>query len=115
MVGRVGPQTKGVEKLRRRIGFRYVNRIDPFDGGPHFAAATDEIALIRRTAPRRLVAPSAPAAKRALLGVSYAQAPWFRAQAVPATVQGDEIAVEAADLEHLELAHGDVVWSLPLE
>ncbi len=115
VVGQVGPQTKGVEKLLRRIGFRYVNRIDPFDGGPHFAAATDEITLIRRTARRQLVAPSVPATKRALLGVSYAQAPWFRAQAVPATVDGDEIAVEAADLEHLELAHGDEVWSLPLE
>ena len=34
MIGEVGAQTRGVEKLLRRIGFRYAERVDPFDGGP---------------------------------------------------------------------------------
>ncbi len=38
LIGQVGPDTKGVEKMLREAGFSYANRIDPFDGGPHFRA-----------------------------------------------------------------------------
>ena len=47
MIGQVGPDTKAVERMLRRIGFEYAGQIDPFDGGPHFAAKTDEITLVR--------------------------------------------------------------------
>jgi arginine N-succinyltransferase len=45
-IGQVGEQTKGVQKMLTDIGFRYANQIDPFDGGPHFSARTDEITLV---------------------------------------------------------------------
>ena len=32
MIGAVGEQTQGVEKLLRRIGFRYAQRVDPSTG-----------------------------------------------------------------------------------
>ncbi|HLK92943.1 MAG TPA: arginine N-succinyltransferase, partial [Polyangia bacterium] len=53
VIGEVGPRTKGVEKLLREVGFVYQHRIDPFDGGPHFHARTDDITLVRavRAAP----------------------------------------------------------------
>ena len=60
VIGKVGAQTRGVEKLLRRIGFRYADRIDPFDGGPHFIAEADEITLIAST--RRVRVASALAA-----------------------------------------------------
>ncbi|HEU4729293.1 MAG TPA: arginine N-succinyltransferase [Kofleriaceae bacterium] len=47
IIGQVGPDTKAVEGMLRRIGFKYADQIDPFDGGPHFAAKTDDIALVR--------------------------------------------------------------------
>lgn len=53
VIGKVGAQTRGVERLLRRVGFRYAHRIDPFDGGPHFTALADEISLIRAT--RRVI------------------------------------------------------------
>ena len=46
VIGKVGAQTRGVEKMLRRIGFRYAERVDPFDGGPHFTAMTDEVSLV---------------------------------------------------------------------
>ena len=52
LIGQVGPDTKGVEKMLRRIGFEYAERIDPFDGGPHFIAKTDDITLVKATTPR---------------------------------------------------------------
>jgi arginine N-succinyltransferase len=47
LIGEVGPDTKGVEKMLREVGFAYAHRIDPFDGGPHFHARTDDIALVK--------------------------------------------------------------------
>lgn len=54
VIGKVGAQTRGVEKILRRIGFRYAERIDPFDGGPHFVAQADEVSLIREARERRI-------------------------------------------------------------
>jgi arginine N-succinyltransferase len=48
VLGEVGPQTRGVQRMLERIGFRYVERIDPFDGGPHFEANVNDITLVRR-------------------------------------------------------------------
>jgi arginine N-succinyltransferase len=47
IIGQVGPDTKAVERMLRRIGFDYAEQIDPFDGGPHFMANTDDISLVR--------------------------------------------------------------------
>ena len=46
IIGVVGPETRGVERMLRRIGFDYAGQIDPFDGGPHFTARTDAITVV---------------------------------------------------------------------
>jgi arginine N-succinyltransferase len=50
LIGQVGEETKAVEKMLRRIGFEYAEQIDPFDGGPHFLAKTDEITIVHDAA-----------------------------------------------------------------
>jgi len=47
IIGQVGEETRGVEKMLRKIGFDYAEQIDPFDGGPHFVASTDQISIVR--------------------------------------------------------------------
>mgnify|MGYP000902682201 CR=1 FL=1 len=47
IIGEVGPNTAGVKRMLERIGFRYVEHIDPFDGGPHFEANLSEVSLMR--------------------------------------------------------------------
>lgn len=47
VVGQVGEGARGVETMLRGIGFRYAERVDPFDGGPHFIAETSQVSLIR--------------------------------------------------------------------
>src|SRR6188768_4325327 len=54
LIGKVGPETRAVEKVLREIGFSYAHRIDPFDGGPHFQARTDDIRLVRGTRAARV-------------------------------------------------------------
>jgi arginine N-succinyltransferase len=47
VIGEVGPESKAVQRMLERIAFRYVDRIDPFDGGPHYEAKLSEISLFR--------------------------------------------------------------------
>jgi arginine N-succinyltransferase len=49
VVGEVGPDTRGVKKMLEGIGFTYVDRVDPFDGGPHFEADTLSIKPVKET------------------------------------------------------------------
>jgi arginine N-succinyltransferase len=48
VLGEVGAETRGVQRMLERIGFKYVERIDPFDGGPHFEANLQDVTLVRR-------------------------------------------------------------------
>jgi arginine N-succinyltransferase len=119
VIGKVGGQTRGVEKMLRRIGFRYAWRVDPFDGGPHFTAPTDEVVLVQRTQEARITkllsAAEAPKT-RALVAVETPDAPYFRCVYSPWKAGGDggaEIANDAA--EHLGLTEGAKAWVLPLD
>ena len=79
--GKTGAQTRGVEKLLRRIGFRYAHRVDPFDGGPHYTARMDEITLVQETRRTRADRPitAGPNDKQALIAIARPDAPFFRA------------------------------------
>lgn len=119
VIGEVGPQTKGVAKMLTRIGFRYVDRVDPFDGGPHFIAPTDEIDLVQRTR-RGRVRPGDPASlpdRRCLLARVLEEPPFLHA--VPARVElpaepGAEIAVEPTALAQLNFEPDEIAAVLPL-
>src|SRR5262249_12846654 len=92
VIGKVGAQTKGVEKMLRRIGFRYAWRVDPFDGGPHFTAPADEVLLVQRTHEARIakLLPAADAPKtRALVAIETTDAPYFRCVYSPWKAGGD--------------------------
>jgi arginine N-succinyltransferase len=45
-IGQVGPGALPVRHMLEKIGFRWRQHIDPFDGGPHYWAETDKISLI---------------------------------------------------------------------
>jgi arginine N-succinyltransferase len=120
VIGKVGAQTKGVERMLRRVGFRYAWRVDPFDGGPHFTAPTDEVALVQRTHEARVTkltsAGDGDAPKtRALVAVDQSEPPFFRCVAALCRSAQDafEMPKDAADA--LGVGVGSAVWVLPLE
>ena len=125
VIGKVGLQTRGVEKLLRRIGFRYAHRVDPFDGGPHFTALTDEVSLVSASrhlkiaqllAPADLAALPAEKRKRAVVAMEPNGPPFFRALlAAYEERPGDTCAIGADAAESLGLGVGDEAWVLPLE
>jgi arginine N-succinyltransferase len=116
VIGKVGSQTKGVEKMLRRVGFRYARRIDPFDGGPHFVAPVEEVSLIQET--ERLALRSGtpgPSAPHALVAKSLPEAPFFRAVAVRAEPTGKEVTLGAEAAEILGARDGEELSVLPLK
>ena len=130
LIGKVGPETRAVEKVLREIGFSYAHRIDPFDGGPHFHARTDDITLVRGTRGGRVAAaaepPGAPGAATVALLVARerAEPPFFMAARTavppdtlpPAGQEGDTatlvLGADARDV--LQVAPGDEIAYLRL-
>jgi len=49
-LGMPGPGAKISLRMLEKIGFRFLNQIDPFDGGPHYGARFSNISVIRKTA-----------------------------------------------------------------
>jgi arginine N-succinyltransferase len=48
VLGRVGEATKPAQHLLESIGFNYLDEVDPFDGGPHYGAKTNQILPIKK-------------------------------------------------------------------
>jgi arginine N-succinyltransferase len=119
VIGKVGAQTRGVEKMLRRIGFRYAWRVDPFDGGPHFTAPTDEVLLVQHSHESRvtkLAAAGDAPRTRALVAVESPEPPYFRCIYAPWRSTGDAAGeTSKAAAEHLGLGDGSRVWVLPIE
>jgi arginine N-succinyltransferase len=125
VIGQVGRQTLGVERLLRAVGFRYAKRVDPFDGGPHFVAPTDEVTLIQKTRRVRFVGPlegassqpppSAPAEPRAVV-LCYLPSPPF-ARSVQSDFRwsgADGVRLPQAVASHLGLEVGVELMVTPL-
>ncbi len=49
IIGEVGRDTRPARALLERLGFAFRGHIDPFDGGPHLRAQTDDIPLVKDT------------------------------------------------------------------
>jgi arginine N-succinyltransferase len=97
IIGQVGEETKGVEKMLRRIGFEYAGQIDPFDGGPHFLADTDDITIVKDARQATLTRVDDADGERpwAILAVERAgQRPSFRATAARVIVMSFVVAMK---------------------
>jgi arginine N-succinyltransferase len=116
VIGAVGPETMGVEKMLRRIGFEFARTIDPFDGGPHFIAETDRITLVADS--RRVVLADQPAEGPERWTIAAVEAsserPRFRAVAltVPRLELGTPLALPRAALDLLRASPGASAWAV---
>lgn len=118
VIGKTGAQTRGVEKLLRRIGFRYAHRVDPFDGGPHFTARMDEITLVADTRKTKADRPMTPQAgdHKAIVAVEFPEPPFFRAVIAAVRDEGARgFAVANEAWELLNLHHSSAMMLLPLD
>ena len=116
-LGKVGRSTEPARRMLSRIGFRYVDRIDPFDGGPHYEAKLAEISVVRGH--RRLAVAQEPLepGKRdpeVLAGVVRAKGPnRFRAVRTQARSSGGRVRIPAEARRLLGVTAGDGIDVVP--
>jgi arginine N-succinyltransferase len=114
-LGEVGPASLPVRKMLASIGFRYVNRVDPFDGGPHWECRTDDVSLVkaRRTA-RLSPTPLAGEGQDALVAFEpRGGTDRFRAVRCPARSAGDGLRLPAEAARALGAGAGDRIDWIP--
>lgn len=121
-IGEVGPETAGAKNMLAKIGFRYDERIDPFDGGPHYSAPTELIEPIRRfrrakLSPQRLADGSAPDdVEDRLVSVEWTQGRnRFRAVRAQCVFRDAEVQLPEEAVEALETKDGERLHTIPLE
>ena len=116
-LGKVGPATEGARRMLARIGFRHVDRIDPFDGGPHYEARLADISLVR--AHKRLVVSEETVVPgrgdpEVLAGLVRSAGPErFRAVRTRARVNGRSVRLPAEARRLLGVTQGDVIDVVP--
>lgn len=116
LIGQVGPNTRGVEKMLRAVGFEYAQRIDPFDGGPHYSARTDDVPLIKQTKRARVVAVDAADDGRpwGIVAAEHDRAPHFISVGTRFRPAGGEIGLTDQARAALGVKPGDEVAYLAL-
>jgi arginine N-succinyltransferase len=104
--------------MLERVGFKYVERIDPFDGGPHFEARTQDVLLVRRFRTARLAAePLGPdGTEEMLVGVDREAARnRFRAVRTTARLDDQLLYLPPAARELLGVSTGARLGAIPFE
>jgi arginine N-succinyltransferase len=114
MIGQVGEETKGVEKMLRRIGFEYAGQIDPFDGGPHFVCKTDDISIVQDAKQVKAVLVADPAAVDetrpwAILARQGGDGFFATGARIVTSIDG-QVGVAAETLARLNIKSGETVW-----
>jgi arginine N-succinyltransferase len=123
-IGEVGPESVGAKNMLAKIGFRYDERIDPFDGGPHYSAPSELIEPIRRFRRARLAAkrlpegvePAPPDVEERLVAVERLQGRnRFRAVRALCAFHDAEVEIPEDAAEALGVGDGDRLHTIPLE
>lgn len=111
LIGQVGEDTRAVEKMLRRIGFDYAEQIDPFDGGPHFVAKTDDITIVRDAAEVAVRAEDAGGRAWAILALETPGQPQFRAMGARVTkLEPGVVGIPDDARRMLGIEDGQKVW-----
>lgn len=121
VIGAVGKPSEAAQRLLSSIGFSYQNRVDPFDGGPHFEAKTAEVLPVKETRMFRVevkpVGGPGTASKQGLIaafGQAFTKSATFRALCLPYSLSsdGERVCLEAADFAQLQVESGGSVHVL---
>lgn len=96
VIGRVGEETVPARRLLEKMGFQHKGKVDPFDGGPHLEAATDELPMVRNTSRRELAGPVEVSACTHMAVVSsLSEEGEFRAVQSPIALDGQRVLLPA--------------------
>lgn len=113
VLGRVGEETKAALHLLNKIGFRYKEEVDPFDGGPHLTCAAQDCSVIKTLKRFKLAKGKVGQFDHfALVGLNRDGA--YIGAATSYRLNGDELSLPEKTWVLLNLSEGEEVFLSPL-
>lgn len=115
VVGRVGESTKPAQHLLEKMGFQYLNEVDPFDGGPHYGVRLEDVPLIKTGQTFTVKTVQKPKfTKFGLVGLTTKEGRFLGAQ-TPFDINKEEIALPDPIKEMLGAEDGVKVFASQVE
>lgn len=111
VLGRVGEATKPAQHLLESIGFRYLDEVDPFDGGPHYGANRSDILPVKYGQRLKVADFKDASFKEQYLIATTSEE--FQVTLGSGDIRGSEIALTAKARTLLNLSVGDEVFASP--
>lgn len=111
VLGRVGEATKPAQHLLESIGFTYLDEVDPFDGGPHYGAKTQEILPIKYGKKMTIKDFKDASFKEQCLVATTSED--FRVSLASVDIRGQEVALSAKARQILQVEPGEEVFLSP--
>lgn len=111
VLGRVGEATKPAQHLLETIGFNYLDEVDPFDGGPHYGANTEDILPIKLG--KKLIVTEFNDASFKDQWLVATTNEDFKVSMGSADIRGDQVALPTKVRQLLDLNTGDKVFVAP--
>jgi arginine N-succinyltransferase len=113
VLGRVGEETQAALSLLQRIGFKYKEEVDPFDGGPHLGCSTKDCSIIANLQKFRLKkSQTGPFDKTAMIGLMKSGS--YRGATSLFHVEGGELTLPEPTWISLNLSEGEEIFVSPL-
>jgi arginine N-succinyltransferase len=115
VLGRVGQETQPALHMLESIGFKYMNEVDPFDGGPHLGCKTKDVLQIKngKTLKVSLKQQNALFTTPGLIGVERDSE--FFGGITAFHIEGEEVQLPDKTRRALDLTAGDLIYLSPLE
>ena len=111
-LGRVGADTQGALHLLSKVGFKYKEEVDPFDGGPHLECDVKNCSIVRELKRYRLRRnPKAPAEfkpAKALIGLDRDES--YIGTQTPFQIENDELNLPESTWALLDLSDGEEIY-----
>lgn len=115
VVGEVGEQTKPARALIGKLGFKYKEEIDPFDGGPHFGVETALAKPIAQFKTYKVSVSETVQSDGRLLLVGGVVNGEFRAQLCFPQFNDDKLSISEESNRCLNFSEGQSVFTIPVE
>ncbi len=115
-IGAVRDESRGAVKLLEQAGMKFLNHIDPFDGGPYYGAATTELVPVRqrRTLKLRMGEPPAEHARLYMVAHEDSRRGFRAVQASALEEEEARLMVPTGVFEALGLSEGAAVAAVAL-
>lgn len=113
-IGKVGNDTLPVKKMLERIGFNYINEVDPFDGGPHYRCQLENISLIKNSFHGIVeFTDNLPDSSKEYLIDTKTSKSIFRAARVKLVIENDKAFIAKESAKELKLDNGQSITAIP--